>query len=38
MLQTMIKQRQESSKMYREGGRDELAQSEEEITIIGIYA
>jgi len=35
MLQTMIKQRQESSKMYREGGRDELAQSEEEeITII----
>jgi len=35
MLQTMIKQRQESSKMYREGGREELAQSEdEEITII----
>ncbi len=35
MLQTMIKQRQESSKMYREGGREELAQSEEdEIGII----
>ena len=35
MLQTMIKQRQESSKMYREGGREELAQSEdEEIEII----
>ena len=35
MLQTMIKQRQESTKMYREGGREELASSEEEeITII----
>lgn len=30
MLQTMIKQRQESSKMYREGNREELAQAEEE--------
>ena len=38
MLQTMIKQRQESSKMYREGGREELAQSEdEEITIIRTF-
>ncbi len=35
MLQTMIKQRHESSKMYREGNREELAQSEEdEISII----
>ena len=30
MLQTMIKQRQESAKLYREGGRDELATAEEE--------
>ena len=30
MLQTMIKQRQESAKLYREGGREELALSEEE--------
>jgi len=38
MLQTMIKQRQESSKMYREGGREELAQSEDdEITIIRTF-
>lgn len=38
MLQTMIKQRQESSKMYREGGRDELAQSEdEEIVVIRTF-
>jgi uncharacterized protein YqeY len=38
MLQTMIKQRQESSKMYRDGGREELAQSEdEEISIIRTF-
>ena len=38
MLQTMIKQRQESSKMYRDGGREELAQSEdEEIAIIRTF-
>ena len=30
MLQTMIKQRQESAKLYREGGREELAEAEEE--------
>jgi uncharacterized protein YqeY len=30
MLQTMIKQRQESAKMYRDGNREELALSEEE--------
>ena len=30
MLQTMIKQRQESAKLYRSGGRDELATAEEE--------
>ena len=30
MLQTMIKQRQESAKLYREGAREELALSEEE--------
>lgn len=30
MLQTMIKQRHESSKMYREGDREELALAEEE--------
>ena len=29
MLQTMIKQRQESAKLYREGNRDELADAEE---------
>ena len=29
MLQTMIKQRQESAKLYREGGREELAEGEE---------
>lgn len=35
MLQTMIKQRQESVRMYREAGRDELADSEDsEIHII----
>ena len=35
MLQTMIKQRQESAKLYRDGGRPELADQEErEITII----
>ena len=35
MLQTMIKQRRESSVMYREGGRPELAETEEqEIKII----
>jgi uncharacterized protein YqeY len=35
MLQTMIKQRQESVRMYREAGRDELAESEDiEIHII----
>ena len=38
MLQTMIKQRQESAKMYREGGREELAQSEDdEIDIIKTF-
>ena len=35
MLQTMIKQRHESAKMYRDGNRPELAKSEEaEIAII----
>lgn len=34
MLQTMIKQRQESSKMYRDGGREELAKSEEEEIVV----
>ena len=35
MLQTMIKQRHESAKMYRDGNRPELADSEEaEIVII----
>ena len=35
MLQTMIKQRHESAKMYRDGNRPELAESEEaEIVII----
>lgn len=35
MLQTMIKQRHESAKMYRDGGRPELADTEDaEITII----
>jgi uncharacterized protein YqeY len=35
MLQTMIKQRTESAKMYRDGGRPELADAEEaEIVII----
>lgn len=35
MLQTMIKQRQESAKMYRDGNRPELAEKEEkEISII----
>ncbi len=35
MMQTMIKQRQESAKMYREGGREELAAKEEaEIAVI----
>lgn len=30
MLQTMIKQRQESAKLYRDGGREELAVAEED--------
>ena len=35
MMQTMIKQRNESAKMYRDGGRPELAEAEEaEIKII----
>ena len=35
MMQTMIKQRNESAKMYRDGGRPELAEAEEaEIGII----
>ncbi|MBP5398805.1 MAG: GatB/YqeY domain-containing protein [Alphaproteobacteria bacterium] len=35
MMQTMIKQRQESAKMYRDGNRPELAEEEElEIKII----
>ena len=35
MLQTMIKQRKESARMYREGGREELAAGEDaEIRII----
>lgn len=35
MMQTMIKQRQESAKMYRDGNRPELAEKEElEIKII----
>ena len=35
LLQTMIKQRTESAKMYRDGGRPELAEAEEqEIAII----
>ena len=35
MMQTMIKQRQESSKMYRDGSRPELAEKEEnEIKVI----
>ncbi|GIS16445.1 MAG: hypothetical protein CM15mP117_18770 [Alphaproteobacteria bacterium] len=35
MLQTMIKQRRESSVMYRDAGRNELAETEElEIKII----
>lgn len=38
MMQTMIKQRQESAKMYREGNRPELAQKEEkEIEIINSF-
>ena len=35
MLQTMIKQRQESSKTYNEAGRDDLAEREEaEVEVI----
>ena len=35
MMQTMIKQRQESAKIYREGNRAELAEKEEaEIAVI----
>ncbi|MDB2324061.1 GatB/YqeY domain-containing protein [Alphaproteobacteria bacterium] len=35
LLQTMIKQRNESAKMYRDGSRPELAEAEEqEITVI----
>ena len=38
MMQTMIKQRQESAKMYRDGNRPELAEKEEkEITIINSF-
>ena len=38
MLQTMIKQRNESTKMYREGGREELAaQEQEEIVVIKCF-
>jgi uncharacterized protein YqeY len=38
MLQTMIKQRHESAKMYRDGGRPELAEAEEaEIAIIKTF-
>ncbi len=38
MLQTMIKQRTESAKMYRDGNRPELAAAEEEeITIIQTF-
>ena len=38
MMQTMIKQRQESAKVYREGGREELAAKEEaEISIIQAF-
>lgn len=38
MLQTMIKQRKESSQMYRDGNRPELAASEEsEIAIIKTF-
>lgn len=38
MLQTMIKQRKESAKMYREGKRPELAAAEEaEITVIETF-
>ncbi len=35
MMQTMIKQRQESAKMYKDGGREDLATKEEaEIAVI----
>lgn len=35
MMQTMIKQRQESAKMYKDGGREDLAAKEEaEIAVI----
>ena len=34
MLQTMIKQRNESAKMYRDGGRPELAEAEEAENVI----
>jgi len=35
MMQTMIKQRNESARIYREGGRNELAEKEEkEIKVI----
>jgi uncharacterized protein YqeY len=38
LLQKMIKQRQESVEMYRQGGRDDLVQQEqEEIAIITAY-
>lgn len=38
MMQTMIKQRQESAKMYRDGNRPELAEKEEkEISIINSF-
>ena len=38
LLQTMIKQRRESAKTYREGGRDELAEKEDnEIKIIEAF-
>ena len=38
LMQNMIKQRQESSKMYRDGNRPELADKEDkEISIIGTF-
>lgn len=38
VLQTMVKQRQESIQLYRQGGRDELAaQEEEEIGVINRF-
>lgn len=34
MLQTMVKQRKESARMYREGNREDLAKQEEEEIIV----